>query len=215
MSGLFANSGQARMWRFGAALFLFAGCVGLTERIWTLSADLYARKTWPMAEGEIISASEQDDTDLSRRSGSIRGHTRYWVEYEVAFAVAAEQCRTTMVYEGPGESRPCHGIIDTRSTQSSARAFQWLLHEYYVHEPVKVLWDPAGTGRTDIKLAGESIWLRYNTDRLFLSLCWVLAFGGLYVFSCKRLEYFQSHPEQEVWLQAAEQDEEQLTTLDI
>lgn len=217
-AALLANSGNARMWKFVAGIFLLAGCLVLTQRIWTLSTDLYARRTWPIADGEIISATQQDDNDLSRRAGSIRGHTRYWVEYEVGFALPKEQCRTGIVYEGPAESRPCHGIVKTRSTQSTAEVFQWLLHGYHVHEPVKVLWDPAGTRSTDIKLAGQSIWLRYNTDRLVLSLLWVMTFGGLYAFSRSRLEYFQNHSEEEVWPQAAEQgskSDEQLTSLDI
>jgi hypothetical protein len=196
---LFANSGNARLWRLVAGVFLFAGCLALTERVWTLSADMHARKTWPSADGEILSATQQDDTDLARKAGSVRGRTRYWVEYEVGFAVPAAQCPTGIIYEGPAETLPCHGIVRTRSTQSTSQAFQWLLHGYHVHQPVKVLWNPAGTMSTDIKIAGESIWLRYNTDRLALSLLWVFAFGLLFAFSQSRVTYFKTHPEEEIW----------------
>ena len=215
---ILANSGNARLWKFVAGLFLLAGCLGLTERIWTLSTDLYARKTWPTAKGEILSASQQDDRDLSRRSGSIGGRTRYWIEYEVAFALPAEQCRTGIVYEGPAENMPCHGVVKTRSTQSTSRIFRWFLHGYHAHQPVAILWDPTGTRSTDVKIVGESIWLRHNTDRLVLSLVWVLAFGALYVYSHRRLEYFKTHPEQNIWPKAVQEDcrsEDQLTDLNI
>lgn len=213
----FATPGNARLWKFVAGLFLLAGLLALTERIWTLAADLHSRNTWPSADGEILSATEQD-TNSSRR-GSIRGSTRYWVEYEVGFALPASQCRTGIVYGGPAETTPCHGVVRTRSTQSSSEAFQWLLHGYHVHQPVKVLWDPAGTMSTDIKIAGESIWLRYNTDRLVGSLVWVLAFAALYAFSQSRLKYFKTHPGEENASQVTERgsksEDRQLTNLDL
>src|SRR5690242_7352469 len=86
--------------------------------------------------------------------------------------------------------KTCHAIVKTRSTQSTSRVFGWFLHGYHAHQPVAILWDPAGSRSTDIKIACESIWLRYDTDRLVLSLAWVLAFGALYVYSHRRLEYF-------------------------
>jgi len=215
---VFANPGNARLWKFIAGLFLLAGCLGLAERLWTLSADVYARKTWPSVDGEILSASQQDDRDFSRRAGSINGRTRYWVEYEVAFAVPAGQCRTGIVYEGPAENMPCHGIVKTRSTQSTTTVFRWFLHGYHARQKVKVLWDPAGSRSTDIKIAGESVWLWYNTDRLVLSLVWVLAFGALYASSRGRLKYFKTHPEKNTWPPAAVEGprpENELTKLDL
>ena len=44
--------------------------------------------------------------------------------------------------------------VRTRSTQSSHRAYAWLIHGYQVNERVKVLYNPNGP---DIKIAGESI----------------------------------------------------------
>jgi hypothetical protein len=170
--------------------------LALFERAWTLTADWHARRTWPVANGEIVSAKQQDDKDFSRRYGSLRGRTRYWVEYEVSFAVPAEQCRTGLIQEGPSETMPCRGIVKTRSTQSTSDAFQWLLHGYHLNQPVKVLWDPEGTSRTDIKIVDEPIWLWYNLDRLALSLTWVLGFSALYAFSHNRLAYLKSHPEE-------------------
>ena len=213
---VFSTSANAWLWKFVAGLFLLVGCLALTERVWTLAADLYARKTWPRASGEILSASQQDDRDFSLRSGSISGRTRYWVEYEVAFAVPAEQCRTGIVYEGPAETMPCHGLVKTRSTQSTSRVFDWFLHGYHTHQQVEVLWDPAGTRSTDIKIAGESIWLRYNTDRLALSLACVVVFGALYGFSHNRLEYFKAHAERMATnVEEHPKSEDQLTNLNL
>ena len=113
MNARFANAGNARLWNSIAGLFFLAGCLGLTERIWMLSADVYAGKTWPSAKGEILSVSRQDDRDFFRRARSISGRTRYWIEYQVAFSVPAEQCRSGIVYEGPAENMPCHGVVNT------------------------------------------------------------------------------------------------------
>lgn len=72
---------------------------------------------------------------------------------------------------------------------------------------------------TDIKIAGESIWLRYNTDRLVASLIWVLAFAVLYAFSQSRLQYFKTHPGAEIAPQVTERgsksEDRQFTNLDL
>ena len=39
----------------------------------------------------------------------------------------------------------------------------------------------------EIKIAGESIWLRYNFDRLILNIVWVIGFFARYAFSHRRL----------------------------
>jgi hypothetical protein len=43
-------------------------------------------------------------------------HTRYWVEYELRFAVPADQCKTATVYGDEHDSMPCWGTVRTRST---------------------------------------------------------------------------------------------------
>jgi len=184
MAALMPNAAYARLWRFMAGIFLLAGILALSERVWVLTSDLHARRTWPVAEGQIVSAKQQDDSEIP---GRLRGHTRYWVEYEIRFALPPERCRTGIIYEGPSESMPCHAIVQTRSTQSTAEVFQWFLHGFQVKEPVKVLWNPEGTASTDVKIAGESIWLRYNFGRLIFSLLWVLGFGMVYLVSRREL----------------------------
>ncbi len=188
------NSGRARLLKVMAGIFFAAGILGLVNRVASISADLNARRTWPSADGEIVSANQADDDTNPSLRVSLSDRKRYWVEYEVRFAVPADQCRAGNIYTGPSETMPCHGIIRTRSTQSTYRAYDWLVHGYHVNEPVKVLYNPRGP---EIKIAGESIWLRYNTDRLMLNAFWVLLFFGLYAFAQRRLEYFRSHPEAE------------------
>jgi hypothetical protein len=216
---LVPNASYARLWKFIAIVFLIIGFLAFLERIWTLTSEVHARLTWPVADGKIVSAKQQDDSEPSKRSGSLSGRTRYWVEYEVSFAVPVEQCRTGIIYEGPSESMPCHGIAKTRSTQSTAEVFEWLLKGYRVNQPVKVLWNPMGTGSTDIRIVGESIWLRYNLGRFIISIVWVLGFGVLYVFANKHLAYFSSHPEEEIQEQEAvhakPKDSKLFTDLDL
>ena len=191
---LFPNSGHARLLKVMAGIFLAAGIFGLVDRVATISADLHARRTWPSVDGEIVSANQTDDDANPSFKVSLSDRKRYWVEYEVRFAVPEDQCRTGMIYTGPSETMPCHGMIRPRSTQSTYRAYDWLIHGYHVNERVKVLYNPNGP---EIKIAGESIWLRYNTDRLMLNGLWVLVFFGLYAVAQRCLSYFRSHPEAE------------------
>jgi hypothetical protein len=212
------NAGYARFLRFIAGVFLFVGLLALFERAWTLASDLHARRTWPIAEGEIVSATQQDDSSPSRRSGSLTNRTRYWVEYEVRFALPAERCRTGMIYEGPSEKMPCHGIVRTRSTQSSSETFAWFLHGYQIDQQVKVLWNPIGTTNTDIKIVDQSFWLRYNFARLLVSILWVLGSATCYVFCQRQLAYFANYPEEQDFEQEStviSKNADELTKLDL
>src|SRR5689334_15688325 len=92
------NAGTARFLKFIAAVLLVVGLLALTERVWTLSSDVYAQKTWPIAAGEIVSATQRDDSSLSTKAGSVTSRTRYWVEYEVSLGIPVERCRTGMIY---------------------------------------------------------------------------------------------------------------------
>ena len=200
-----------------SGIFLLAGILALSERVWVLASDLHARHTWPVADGQVVSAKQQDDSEMP---GRLRGHTRYWIEYEVRFALPPERCRTGIIYEGPSESMPCHGIVQTRSTQSTAEVFQWFLHGFHVNEPVKVLWNPEGTASTDVKIAEESIWVRYNFGRLIFSLLWVLGFGTVYLFSRRELLYPARRDEdegqgQQAYVRDRPDNNDQLTDLDL
>lgn len=214
LSTLFGNAGKARMWRACSRFFLAAFVLALLVHVWNISADLQARRTWPSANGEIVSAEQRDDTNVALRRGSIRGRTRYWVEYEVRFAVPENQCTTGIRYTGPSENPMlCEGNVRTRSTYSTAEVYQWMIHGYYRNEPVKVQYNPSGP---EIKIVGESVWLRYNFDQLMLNVLWVIVFGALHAFAQRRLEYFKRHPEAEAVLpQSDTADKYKLTTLDL
>lgn len=212
VSQLFVNAGYCRLWKVVATIFLAAGVLGLLVRTWEISADLQARRTWPSAQGEIVAAEQRDDTNLSFRR-SIRGHTRYWLEYEVEFAVPENQCRTGAIYIEPNGTISCHGIIRTRSTQSTREVYGWLIHGYARNQPVKILYNPSGP---EVKIAGESIWLRFNFEWLIGNVLWVIVFFPLYVFARGRLEYFKSHPEAErVPSPPDSADKYKLTSLDL
>jgi hypothetical protein len=88
----FANSGRARLLKGIAGMFLAAGIFGLVDRVANISPDLNARRTWPTADAEIVSANQTDDDANPSLKVSLSDHKRYWVEYEVRFAVAAEEC---------------------------------------------------------------------------------------------------------------------------
>ena len=194
LTAIFPNSGYARLLKVVAGIFLAAGIFGLADRIVTIGVDLHARHTWPSTDGEIVSAKQSDDHSNPSFRVSLSSRTRYWVEYEVRFAIPDGQCRTGIIYTGRSETMSCYGVIRTRSTQSTSRSYAWLIHGYHVAERVRVLYNPDGP---EIKIAGESIWLRYNVEWLVLNILWVFVFLLFYAFANSRLAYFRSHPEAE------------------
>ena len=215
VTACFPNSGRARLVKVVAGIFLVVGIIGAVDRVASICADLHARHTWPSVNGEIVSANQTDDNENPSFKVSLSDRKRYWVEYEVRFALPEAQCKTGIIYTGPSETMPCRGMVRTRSTQSTSRVYDWLIHGYHVGEPVQVLYNPNGP---EIKIAGESIWLRYNTDRLILSALWVLVFSGLYALAQRRLSYFRSHPEAETVPappSSPTDNRDQLTDLDL
>jgi hypothetical protein len=56
----------------------------------------------------------------------------------------------------------------------------------------KILHDPNGP---DIKIAGESAWLVYRWDKIFLMSGWLAFFGTFYTIVQRRLEYLETLPE--------------------
>jgi hypothetical protein len=182
------NRGQARFFRLVIRIFLGVFLLAALSQAWDIYAELHARQTWPAAPGQIVSATQRDSKDVP---GSTEKHTRYWVEYEVRFAVPASQCKTGTIH-GETDSMTCSGIVRTRSTDSPSAAYQWLNQGYRLNSHVQVLHDPNGPG---VKIAGESAWLVYRWDKIFM-------LGGLLVFFCiahavvqRRLEYLETLPE--------------------
>jgi hypothetical protein len=191
-------------------IFLVFGLLALLDQTWRIASEIEARYTWPIADGEIVSSDIKDDKAMP---GKMDKHTRYWVEYEVRFALVEDQCRTGLVYGGPPSSLPCVGTVRTRSTRSPYAAWQWLNHGYARNAPVKVLHNPSGP---KIKIAGSSIWLFYPWPQTVTTFMWVIGFYGFHGFLQRRLEYLRSHPEAETTPpQGPEPDKYKLTSLDL
>jgi hypothetical protein len=57
---------------------------------------------------------------------------------------------------------------------------------------VQVLHDPNGP---DVKIAGESAWLVYRWDKIFLMCGWLAFFLTLHTIVQRRLEYLETLPE--------------------
>src|SRR6266571_9067872 len=166
-----------RRWR-ACRIELDLGCV----------RDLHARHTWPVADGEVVSASQKDSIVFPGATTTEK-HTRYWVEYEVRFAVPADQCKTGTVSVDEQGSMPCRGIVRTRSTSSPYAVYDLLSHGYQRNSHVQILHDPNGP---DVKIAGESAWLVYSWDKIFLILGWLAFFLTLHTIVQRRLEYLET-----------------------
>jgi hypothetical protein len=160
-------------------VFLAVGVLGAANTLWTVGTDLRARQSWPQVAGELISISEESSAGVDRASR----RTRYWVQYVVHFTVPPGQCRTGGTGGNEGGVTVCVGTVRTRSTQSTSTAGMWM-REGFHQRSVQVLYDPEGPG---IRIAGESVWLRYQWDSMGLLAVWLLAFGGGLILVLRRL----------------------------
>ena len=150
---LMPNRGRALFLRGVILFFLFVGalgCISVAVRVWS---ELHARHNWPFAQGHVTAVNEKFCTGPSSRDHV----AHYFVEYEVRFAVPAEQCLTGTTFVNDREPPSCVGIVRTRSTDSSATANDWLMR-HAVNSAVGVLHDPNGPG---VKIVDESADLVY------------------------------------------------------
>jgi len=182
------NRGTAGFFRWIIRIFLAIFLLAAMVQAWDIYAELHVRRTWPVANGQIVSVTQRDSKGFP---GYANKRTRYWVEYEVRFAVPASQCKTGAIH-GETDSMTCSGIVRTRSTDSPSAAYQWLNQGYRLNSHVQVLHDPNGPG---VKIAGESAWLVYRWDK-------ICTLGGLLAFFLiahavvqRRLEYLETLPE--------------------
>jgi len=188
LAQLLPNRGRVTFLRRLIRIFLAVGVLAGLSLIWDVYRDLHARHTWPVADGEVVSASQKDSKGLPGATTTEK-HTRYWVEYEVRFAVPADQCKTGTVSADEQGSMPCRGIVRTRSTSSPYAVYDWLSHGYQRNSHVQILHDPNGP---DVKIAGESAWLVYSWDKIFLILGWLVFFLTLHTIVQRRLEYLET-----------------------
>lgn len=187
LARLVPTAASAKLWKATMALFLAVGLFGAANTLWSVGTDLYARRSWPQAAGELTSISEESSGSVNRAGR----RTRYWVQYVVHFAVSPGRCRTGVTAGNQGASVICVGTVRTRSTQSTSTAGTWM-REGFSQRSVQVLYDPEGPG---IKIAGESVWLRYPWDSIGLLAGWFVVFGSGLVVVKRRLQVLEAFPQ--------------------
>jgi hypothetical protein len=124
LAQLMPNRGRARFLRGVARLFLAIGILGSISVGARVISEFHARHSWPIAQGVVTAKDVKSNKDMP---GNLNRRTNYWIQYEVRFAVPADQCLTGTIYGDERESLPCWGIARTRSTESPATAYQWLM----------------------------------------------------------------------------------------
>ena len=123
---------------------------------------------------------------------SLRDHVpHYFVEYEVRFAVPAEQCLTGTTFVVDGKPPLCEGIARTRTTDSEALANSWC-ERHRFNPPVGVLHDPNGPG---VKIVGEPASLVYPWKEISGMSGWMIFFGTFFIITQRRLQYLETLPE--------------------
>src|SRR5947199_3117000 len=105
LAQLLPNRGRVTFLRGLIRIFLAVGVLAGLSLIWDVYRDLHARHTWPVADGEVVSGSQKDSKGLPGATTTEK-HPRYWVEYEVRFAVPADQCKTGTVSADEQGSMP-------------------------------------------------------------------------------------------------------------
>jgi hypothetical protein len=127
---LMPNRGRARFLRGVAWLFLAIGILGCLSVSARVISEFRARHSWPVAQGVVVAKDVKTNKDIP---GNLTRHTSYWIEYEVRFAVPAEQCRTGTIYGDEWEPLPCWGIA--RITQRRLQFLETLPDDYDASPP--------------------------------------------------------------------------------
>lgn len=181
------NRGRTKFLRGAILLFLFFGAIGcliVALRVWS---EFHARHSWPVASGHVTAVNVR-----SYSGASARDHVEhYFVEYEVRFAVPAEQCLTGTIFVIDKEPSSCVGIARTRSTNSQRLANAWL-ERHQFNSAVGVLHDPNGPG---VKIVGEPASLVYPWRDFFGMTGWTIFFLICLTVTQRRLEYLNTLPE--------------------
>src|SRR6266481_8970612 len=111
---LMPNRGRTRFLRGAVLLLLAFGALGSLSVTVRVLSEFYARHRWPVAQGVVTTAEVKSYTGPSSRDHV----AHYFVEYEVRFAVPANQCLTGTTFVIAGEPPLCEGIAHTRRTDS-------------------------------------------------------------------------------------------------
>jgi len=186
-AALMPNRGRTRFVRAAILLFLGGGALGWIAIAARVSSEFHARHSWPVAQGHVT------DVRVKSYTGpSLRDHvSHYLVEYEVRFAVPAEQCLTGTTFVIDREPALCEGIARTRTTNSQALANTWL-ERHRFNPAVEVLHDPNGPG---VKIVGEPAYLVYPWREIFGMSGWMIFFLTFLIITQRRLRYLETLPE--------------------
>jgi hypothetical protein len=165
---LLPNRARTRFVRAAILLFLTGGTLGWIAIAGRVFSEFHARHSWPVAQGYVTDVHVKSYTGPSSRSHV----SHYFVEYEVRYAVPAEQCLTGTTFGNDREPPLCEGIARTRTTDSQALANSWF-ERYRFNAAVRVLHDPNGPG---VKIVGEPAYLVYPWKEIFGMSGWVIFF---------------------------------------
>jgi hypothetical protein len=187
LSALLPNRGRTRFVRGAILLFLAGGTLGWIAIAARVFEEFHARHSWPVAQGYVTGVHVK-----SYSGPSSRDHvSHYFVEYEVRFAVPAEQCLTGTTFAVEGKPPWCEGTARTRTTDSQALANSWF-ERHRFNAAVGVLHDPSGPG---VKIAGEPAYLVYPWKEIAAMSGWMIFFLTLFIITQRRLQYLETLPE--------------------
>jgi hypothetical protein len=184
---LLPNRGRTRFVRAAILLFLAGGALGWIAIAARVFSEFHARHSWPVAQGHVTDVHVKSYTGPSSRDHV----SHYFVEYEIRFAVPAEQCLTGTTFVVDGNPPLCEGIARTRTTDSEALANSWF-ERHRFNPPIGVLHDPNGPG---IKIVGEPAYLVYPWKEIFGMSGWMIFFGTSFIVTQRRLRYLETLPE--------------------
>jgi len=183
-TALLPNRGRTRFVRSAILLFLAVGALGWIAISARVFSEFHARHSWPVAQGYVTDGRVKSYTGPSSRDHV----SHYFVEYEVRFAVPAEQCLTGTTFVIDGKPPLCEGIVRTRTTDSEQLANSWF-ERHRFNTRVGVLHDPNGPG---VKLVGEPASLIYPWKEIFGMSAWMIFFGTFFIITQHRLQYLET-----------------------
>ncbi|GEM_PF-3898411 len=187
LQALLPNRNRARFVRAAILLFLSVGTLAWIVIIARVFSEFHARHSWPVAQGYVTDVHVKSYTGPSSRDHV----SHYFVEYEVRFAVPAEQCLTGTTFVIDGKPPLCEGIARTRTTDSENLANRWF-ERHRFNEAVQVLHDPNGPG---VKIVGEPAYLVYPWKEIVGMSGWMIFFLTFLIVTQRRLRYLGTLPE--------------------
>lgn len=173
--------------RAAILVLLAGGALGWIAIAARVFSEFHARHSWPVAQGYVTAVNVRSYTGPSSRDHV----SHYFVEYEVRFAVPAEQCLTGTAFVIDGKPPLCEGIARTRTTDSEALANSWF-ERHRFNAPVEVLHDPNGPR---VKIVGEPSYLVYPWKEIFGMSGWMIFVLTLLIITQRRLEHLDTLPE--------------------